>query len=573
MAEAPAASVEVEPHNPYPGPRPFGPDWEDLFCGRAAEARDLFSLVVAHQAVLLYAQSGAGKTSLLNAGVFPLLREQKFQVLPARVKGPIPDSIPIDEVSNVYVLNVLLSWADKLPAGNVAPQSLVHLSLSQFLQNHGDVNSGQDGRTVRVLVFDQFEELFTFYPDRWKDRRPFFVQLAEALASDPLLRLVIAMREDYLGEMNAHAHMLPEGLETRFRLERLGRDAALAAVVEPPSKGTGRYFSEEAADRLVDDLLKVKVTVDRETTKEIIGDDVEPVQLQVVCQSLWEDLPPDTKEITLEHVRACGDVSEALAGYFERSIEAAARKTGLREGRLRQWFEQSLITPAGTRGTVFREADSTAGIPNAAVDILEDQHVIRCDSRAGAAWYELTHDRFIDPILKSNAQWREARGNANQLRMYLENRAADWERRSRPREGLLNKAELAEANEWIRGSDAAELGCTDTVGSLVEASTAEIEKSRVVRRWRLTAWIAAALVGLATLALLLLTVRQRNNAREEVQVEFAQELIARASINVTSDSQLSLLMALYAASVLRRLNRPLPPMWLESLNQAVQAAG
>ena len=58
---------------PYVGPRPFGRDEKDLFFGRDREARDLCSLVVAHPIVLLYAASGAGKSSLLNASLIPLL--------------------------------------------------------------------------------------------------------------------------------------------------------------------------------------------------------------------------------------------------------------------------------------------------------------------------------------------------------------------------------------------------------------------------------------------------------------------------------------------------------------------
>ena len=79
---------------PYVGPRPFERKDQALFFGRDREARELLSLVVAHEAVLLYAQSGAGKTSLLNARLIPLLEEKGFQVLPtARVRGSIPEGI------------------------------------------------------------------------------------------------------------------------------------------------------------------------------------------------------------------------------------------------------------------------------------------------------------------------------------------------------------------------------------------------------------------------------------------------------------------------------------------------
>ena len=64
------AAVSKRP-NPYVGPRPFGERDQNNFFGRDDEARQLTGLIIAHRAVLLYAQSGAGKTSLLRAKVIP----------------------------------------------------------------------------------------------------------------------------------------------------------------------------------------------------------------------------------------------------------------------------------------------------------------------------------------------------------------------------------------------------------------------------------------------------------------------------------------------------------------------
>jgi WD40 repeat protein len=76
---------------------------------------------------------------------------------------------------------------------------------------------------------------------------------------------------------------------------------------------------------------------------------------------------------------------------------------------MRQWFERQLITPAGTRSIVFRDTTHTADLPNQVVDFLEDRHLIRGEWRAGSRWYELTHDRFIEPIQRANEQWRAQR--------------------------------------------------------------------------------------------------------------------------------------------------------------------
>ena len=99
--------------NPYLGPRPYERADRPLFFGREREVRELLSLVVARRVVLLYASSGAGKTSLLNAGLLPLLEEEEgFQVFPpARVAG---SELPVT-VANPFVHNVVENWRASLP--------------------------------------------------------------------------------------------------------------------------------------------------------------------------------------------------------------------------------------------------------------------------------------------------------------------------------------------------------------------------------------------------------------------------------------------------------------------------
>ena len=86
------------------------------------------ALVVSERLTLFYAQSGAGKSSLLNARVIPRLRDQEgFTVLPVgRVSGVLPDRMDPKDIANVYVYHLIQSLSPKLtekeahprPAGN-----------------------------------------------------------------------------------------------------------------------------------------------------------------------------------------------------------------------------------------------------------------------------------------------------------------------------------------------------------------------------------------------------------------------------------------------------------------------
>lgn len=411
--------------NPFVGPRPFERQDSNLFFGRSQEASELLSLIVANRAVVLYAPSGAGKTSLLNALVVPLLEQEGgLQVYPfARVRGPALQGMNPAGIANIYVFYSLLSWC-----GSAAdPNQLANQTITQFLAGPltpAEPAPADDGvysiseflaepaaaedalPPARVLIFDQFEELFTTYPERWRDREGLFNQLERALHDDPLLRVVFALREDYVALLDPYAPLMPKHLRTRFRLERMRPEAALAAV-RNPLQGTGRQFAPGVAAQLVEDLRKVRVQSASGETMTVTGEFIEPVHLQVVCQNLWEDLPAGVTTITQEHLKTYGNVTQALSRFYERAVSQVVQATKIKEAVLRDWFARTLITPAGTRGTVYRGQVETGGISNQAIDLLENQHIIRGEWRAGARWYELTHDRLIEPIQRSNQSWRE----------------------------------------------------------------------------------------------------------------------------------------------------------------------
>ncbi|HSL44623.1 MAG TPA: hypothetical protein VK897_14395 [Anaerolineales bacterium] len=404
---------EISGREVYVGPRPFERTEGNLFFGRNREISELLSLVLSTRVVLCYAPSGAGKTSLINAGLHPRLEQEGFEVLPsARVRG-LSESVAQETIPNLYIFNALLSLAGE----GGAPDERRDRSLAGFLAGRPPLMDEDDFPVPRVLIFDQFEELVTSYPEHWQQREGFFDQVREALEADPLLRVVFVMREDFLARIEPFLRQLKPFSQSHFRLDLLGSEGAHAAVTGP-LRGTGRHFKPGAAEILIEELLKVRVETMQGAATEVVGEYVEPVQLQVVCRNLWTRLPPDVMEISPEHLEAYGDVDQALQHFYESCLAGAKASQNADERRLRQWFEQQLITPAGTRGIVFRDAYRTADLPNEVVDYLENQHLIRGEWRAGSRWYELTHDRFIEPIQRANERWR-ARRQARRNRLLV----------------------------------------------------------------------------------------------------------------------------------------------------------
>jgi hypothetical protein len=403
--------AESLPRVPYVGLRAFEQQEGRLFFGRERESSEIFSLLVAHRELLLYAPSGAGKSSLIHAGLIPRLEAEGFEVLRVRrVGGLIPAGIRAAEIENIFIFNSLISWTED----EVSVQQIAQTSLVDFLKAREHSLDEYGFPAARTLIFDQFEELFTFGHERRRDRESFFNQVRAALEDDPLLRVMFAIREDFIAQLDPYVPILPEKLRTRYRLESMRREAALAAI-KKPMEYAGRAFAEGVAEELVEELLAIKVLNRAGEIVVVAGEFVEPVQLQVACESLWKSLPVNKLLITLEDLGAFGDVDLALATFYEQAVKGAARQAQIGEGKLRAWFENSLITPAGTRGTVYRGQTTTGGIPNTVIDALEEVHIIRGEWRAGARWYELVHDRIVNPIQLSNREWREA-GGAGLLR-------------------------------------------------------------------------------------------------------------------------------------------------------------
>lgn len=521
---------------PYIGPRPFERREHNLFFGRDREVSELLSLIISHRTLLLYAQSGAGKTSLINASLIPHLEEEMFTVLPlARVKGLLPETLKSKEISNIYVFNTLLSWVDN----DFDLKRLLEMTIEDFLT---DFKNGREGSALpvpHVIIFDQFEELFSSYQERWKDRKEFFRQVAEALEHDHLLRVVFVIREDYIAQLNQYTNLLPDKLRTQFRLQCLKKYAALSAV-KGPLKDSHRSFGEGVAETLVDDLLKIRVeTFDGETVV-VSGEFVEPVQLQVVCQSLWEALPTETTVITENDLKTFGDVSQALQEFYENSIIKVVHTINMNEGVLRGWFKNKFITPSETRGTVYRGKEETAGIPNTAVDMFESLHIIRGEVRGGARWYELTHDRLIEPILKSNREWLAKRVEGEQVHQWLEEKTTEWVASGSDKEGLLNEIELVEAEHWLKRASVSGQKYSESIFTFVTASRAELErqraevKARAARRLRRLVFaligVTFLVVGIAYIAVLQRKSALQNAKRAEISEK--QAIAARDSVEI-----------------------------------------
>jgi hypothetical protein len=386
----------------FPGPRPFTEAEKERFFGRTKEKNELRGLLRAYRTVLLHAQSGAGKTSLVRAGLIPLLQEEGIPWTRCRVGGLDPSAFDEERTKNYFVANALMTGFN-LDAAEAA-------RITTFTQAFENLENSAE----HLLVLDQFEELFTNYPHRWTDRESFFEHLSDLLEAKARVRILFVIREEFISRLETFAHHLPEEFQIRLFLERLNKEQAAQAVRGPFATADVEFDSDKTLDFLIDNLRLQKFQFGMSTPsgnaamlQEYKGEFVEPVQLQVVCRTLAAGIEKTGKrQIDREIIDKFGDPSRSLIRFYEDGLAEVAREHGVRRGRLRRWFDQRMITAGGTRGTVFMGARETAGLPNDAVRGLEAAHLIRSEQRAGGTWYEVTHDRLIDPIRRSNEESR-----------------------------------------------------------------------------------------------------------------------------------------------------------------------
>jgi hypothetical protein len=389
----------LESLDPFIGPRPFSRHLEDQmrFFGREDETEEIVSLILGHKAVLIYAQSGAGKTSIFEAKVVPELKGYGFEVLP-RARVVIASATEKHEQQEENSKLNIYSFANK--------------SLDEFLTAYfSTYSSAEKKNRINVpvlLVFDQFEELFTTYPspastlksgiDVWiAQRQDFFKQVANVLENESRrVRVVFIMREEFLAELDRFVKFLPERLRPRYRLERLRKDAAIEAIKEPLKRTKSkrlfqdRNIMQEDVDRIVDSTVRslLRIRVEDPTSSNpnkisiIEGEFVEPIQLQVVCQRRFSEWNPEKKEdrdkardhkfnwLQLKWFRLypqeeykdqaqadkeSEDVDRALREFYEEAINKASEETDIDEEDIRKLFDTKFVTTSGTRSFVNRD--------------------------------------------------------------------------------------------------------------------------------------------------------------------------------------------------------------------------
>lgn len=451
---------------PFVGYHPLQDHDQGLFFGRDREISKARQLIQTHPLLLLSGHAGVGKTSFLNAGLIPVLKKAGFEVFKPVFVEQKTDRLRFDDILNIYISNVLSQWSDQK---STTQEHRTQKTLAGFLDRRKSASGST--KPPRLIIFENLETLFTCSPERRKEREDFFYQVRDAVAADPLLRVIFVIRKAWVKKLRPYADLLPENLNIRLELEALRVADALEAITRPMAKRRIE-FGKGVAESLVEDLSMIKPAVkdSADDSKTVPGKYVEPVLLQIVCEHLWREIPKDAEIITQNHRRAFAHVDHALARFYENVVGKVSEENGVKAGDLRTWLEQRLITASGTRGKAYPEAATKEGISAPVLDALENLHLIRSGYHEGTRWYELSHDRLIHPLIEANHEWRMQEDEGERTHRDLENQAIEWVRQGREQSLLLKGEDLIIAERWMTRPDIARYKPSEVLRAFVRAS-------------------------------------------------------------------------------------------------------
>ncbi len=395
----------------YPGAQPFRDDEfsRRTFFGREPASVALTDQILANRLVVVYAKSGLGKTSLLNAGVAPRLREA----------GSLPLFVRVNDIQRGPLFSVLEGVRAEAERQQVEYVPGDSSSLWSFFKTvefwRGDL------LLTPVLILDQFEELFTLQSQEARER--FLSELGYLVrgippASQPKtesnaseapssIRVVLSLREDFLGLLEEASDHIPEILDHRYRLAPLSYEMASQAITGPAAIehrdiSTKAFRLEpEVVSSILDYLTKSTAGAPGPA-----GRSVEPFHLQLICQRI-EGIAAFKQQVSSgEIVVSFKDLGgeAALAETLESFYTDAIRSVPGRHlrGAVRILCEQYLISPEGRRLSVEeRELLRQLKLPRETLSQLVERRLLRTDRRSDSTYYELSHDALVQPVLAS----------------------------------------------------------------------------------------------------------------------------------------------------------------------------
>lgn len=342
----------------------YAKDDQAIFFGRDREIEELYQKIFESKILLLYGVSGTGKSSLIDCGLGNKIADSDWLPVAVRRGGHMIESL-FSQLNSCAV--------DQVDEGEISPKQIVKLIKSVYLDHFKPI----------YLIFDQFEELFIFGSK--EERKEFIAFVKEIRDADVQCKMLFSIREEYLANITEFERMVPEIMQNRMRVEKMGRANAMD-VISGPCKANGIKIEEGFEEALLSRLVPE-------------GKEVELTYLQVYLDKIFK-LGGDKKSFALKHLEQIGDVGDLLADFLEEQINE------LEDPDLGLLILKAFVSMQGTRKQIPEEEildfTRTLGKPVANEELKKvllhfvDLRVLKDRDEKGC--YELRHDSLATMI-------------------------------------------------------------------------------------------------------------------------------------------------------------------------------
>lgn len=514
VSDDPPQPVTTQDANPYRGLAAFEEPDAPLFFGREELIEEVVNKLSSEPLVLLVGPSGSGKSSLLRAGVIPVLR----------AAGRLP-VVCVPSQDPIGSLAVALRSLSTIPSGSIRADLEAGESLTEIARSVAP-------EAEVVVAVDQLEELFTASkPDAAEQ----FLAVISTAVTVPgaNVRVIAAIRADFFGHPLASPTMGQLAGPATVTIGPMRSDQLAAAISEP-----ARRSGVEIEKALVAELAAE--TTGRAGTLPF---------MQFALTKAWEERSGPT--VTLSDYERLG----GLTGTLVKSAEATYGRLEPAEqdaaGRLLPRLVQF-----GDETTRRREevgaALSLEGVEPRLIEALVEARLVTLDRDQATRepTIELSHEALIEAWPRL-ARWVEESGTALRMAQRLRVDAAEWVADDRPPDLLYSGSRLVAAREAeadpvvalapgekeFLDASAAAKAARDEAGK-----ESLIQEERQRRRRRLLTGIAAIAAIIGVIAVVIAIMAQRRASDESATADFAQ-LISRATELQTTQNDLALLLA------------------------------
>ncbi|CAM3417489.1 PD40 domain-containing protein [Kibdelosporangium persicum] len=501
VTETKSADAEADVRAPYVGLAAFQPEDADLFHGREHLVGELTERMIRQRFVAVFGASGAGKSSLLRAGLVP------------RWTGPVvlftPGPHPVEECA-VHIARL---------AGTAPGQ--VHTDFMADAQNlHRAVRMAADEDVL--IIVDQFEETFTLCRDEAERTR--FVDLLLTAVTSPNSRakVVLGVRADFYSHCTRHPGLVRAMVDAQVAVGPMTTGELRRAIVQPAVR----------AGCTVEGALLAELVAQAAGNAGVL-----PL-LSHALRETWRRRKGNA--LTLAAFQAAGGVDSALA----RTAESVY--SGLTEARqhlVRDLFLRLTALGEGTEDTKRRITRSEVDKDTTDVlDVLAEARLITVADET----VEIAHEALIHawPRLR---QWLAADREGLRTHRHLTEAAQEWSSLREDPGALYRGARLIVAKEW-----AAKAGTSlnPVERAFLDASVEQEERETAAgrRRARQLRYLA---VGLAVLLVVVtvisvVAVEQRKDAEQARQVAISRQLATQALTIAETDPGRAKLLSLEA---------------------------